>query len=174
MAQDDVRRCPDAAINCDGSPECDESTSGCSGTVHLSRPSAARVSSQRQLLEEGAYFIGCRDGLEGVFCLLCDHQNKSDRTYYSHATRTAHAQCKECRGLVRDTLLIVAGLLLLVAAVALVLWWIHDRLSAALQEQLRDAWHKFALHVKLKILIGFYLIATKVDRCVACEQLGPV
>ena len=29
----DVRRCPDAATNCDDAPECPESTSGCRGTV---------------------------------------------------------------------------------------------------------------------------------------------
>jgi len=36
-------------------------------------------------------------------------------------------------------------------------------LPARRQTQLRNAWHKFTPHVKLKILIGFYLIATKID-----------
>jgi len=74
----DVRRCPDAAVNCDDAPACPESTSGCRGTVNGSWPSGRRL----QALPVQANLhssAGCHDGLTGVFCRLCTPRDDGKR-----------------------------------------------------------------------------------------------
>ena len=141
----DVRRCPDAAMGCGDSPVCDESQSGCRG---------GNLTSGNGL---------CHDGLSGVFCRLCESGNESKPVYFARATKTSRAACKLCRDNARDTILGLLGVVLSLGVAALVLVRVHGYLPAWRQEQLHYAWFKFAPHDKLKILIGFYMIATKVD-----------
>ena len=169
-ASSDVRRCPDAAANCSDAPECPETTSGCVGTLAVDAPAPPEsdgtpAAAARRLQEAGeaGSRIGCHANLTGVFCRLCSASLDGVKTYYSAATSGARAQCKECRNAARDTLLWVSGLLLALATAATVLRCTYlSCLSTHRRGQLTHAWHKFTPHVKLKILFGFYIIATKI------------
>ncbi|KAL3930332.1 MAG: hypothetical protein SGPRY_001582 [Prymnesium sp.] len=137
----DVRRCPDAASNCSNDVQCETSTSGCAGS---------------------ATSTGCHAGLEGAYCLLCTHDS-DERVYYSAATSTARAQCKECPDALLHLILIVLGSVLAACVGGWLLYHGYRRLPAASKLQLQESWHKFTLHVKLKIVVGFYLIAGVID-----------
>ena len=150
----DVRRCPDAAANCTDAPSCPESTSGCRGTVFAAQAPAA-----------------CHANLTGVFCRLCATRPGGVRVYYSSATSRQRADCKECRSLVKDAVLLALGAVSAVVVAALAALCIYRRcLSSHHRAQLEQAWRTFTPHVKLKILIGFYLIASKVDDVYAVEM----
>ena len=161
----DVRRCPDAATNCTGSPECLESTSGCRGTVNQS---ALAVAGRRLDGDDddertrGA--LGCVEGLSGTFCRLCLPHAEGKRVFYSAATTSAQAHCAECRDSARNTILLAVGVLLVAAVLGmLILDGYRACASDAFKAKLRVAWHTFTPHIKLKILIGFYMVATKLD-----------
>ncbi|KAL3926830.1 MAG: hypothetical protein SGPRY_003115 [Prymnesium sp.] len=137
----DVRRCPDAAINCSNDLQCETTTSGCAG---------------------GESRTGCHEGLEGAFCRLCTHQSEV-RVYYYAATSRARAQCKECPDAVLNLMLILLGSVLAACAGGWLLSCGYRRLSEARKQQVLKAWLAFTVHVKLKIVVGFYLIAGVVD-----------
>ena len=156
----DVRRCPDAATNCSDSPECLESTSGCRGTVNQSRTSGGRRL-QPEATSDGS--LGCYDDLTGAFCSLCAPHPEGKRVYYAVATTAHRAQCRECRDTARDTILCALGY----AAAAAVLCFVVIALYVVIasderKKQLQCAWRAFTPHVKLKICMGFYMIATKI------------
>ena len=154
----DVRRCPDAAVNCNDSPECPESNSGCRGTVE-----ASRRSSQNESSAGDTSLGGCGPSLTGPLCLLCSHSVEGSHVYYMRATTSRIARCEECRNLARNSILLAAGVL---AGLCLVLFLVQS-LGMVPSQLHSDVWTKFRPHVKLKIVIGFYLIATKVDDVVS-------
>ena len=158
----DVRRCPDAATNCSDTAECTESTSGCRGTIDSPAADASNGSSLPPgRLHTSGLENGCNPGLTGIFCLLCAPSDS--RVYYSSATSSELAECRECRDLARDTILIALGIATGVGATATLLAvWYHRYTTNRLKQQLSFAWKSFTPHVKLKVLIGFYMIATKV------------
>lgn len=156
----DVRRCPDASSNCTDSPECEESTSGCRGTLALEDDAGVvetNLTAGRRLAEVvlAANLTQCHVGLTGLFCLLCEPRADGTRVYYVGASSTRRAECKECRESARDTILIAIGVLIALAAVAcLVFTGYHTFLSEARKKQLKRAWCVFKPHNKLKILLG--------------------
>ena len=79
------------------------------------------------------------------------------------ATASQHAECKLCNDLARNVVLLIFGALLLAAALVPLCKLAFRRLPDQRQAQALLAWHTFTPHVKLKILINFYMIATKVD-----------
>ena len=132
----DVRRCPDAGENCGGRDDCDESSSGCRGNV--SQP--------------------CEPSLAGIMCQLC----QDDDHYYVPASGESRAHCSECGGTFETTLgvvlAIVVGAIFLVTALERG----YHRLSLDARLALKGAHKKLRLDVKLKIIVGFYMIATQV------------
>ncbi len=148
----DVRRCPDAAANCTDEAECRESTSGCRGTV---------VEADEQSMGTAPEI--CAVGLTGVFCRLCDRSHFNHSVYYSPASTSLVARCANCRDTARDGLLLLFGLLLALVLGFAVILAIYHSVSLQLRQTLSHAWHRFTPHNKLKIIIGFYMIATKVD-----------
>ena len=98
------------------------------------------------------------------------------RVYFSPATSSQIAHCEPCYNLVRDFFLVATfGVVIGGSLLALVLVWIYRRrLSDSRKQLLSDAWRKYTPHVKLKILVGFYMIATKVDSVYEVEFPGPV
>ena len=165
----DVRRCPDAATNCDDAPECPESTSGCRGTVDAPVDDHGSTSSLLpRRLESNGFEAGCNGGLTRVFCLLCAPSDS--RVYYSSATSSELAQCRECGDLARDTILTALGIAAGTGALLLLLArWYRRYVPIHHKEQLLAAWRAFKPHVKLKVLIGFYMIATKVSEVYEVE-----
>ena len=162
----DVRRCPDASVNCSDAPVCPESTSGCSGTASGTAAPSSAVA-MRRLEGNGddahATIDGCRANLTGTFCQLCAPRSDGLRVFYSAASSRQAAQCKGCFNTARDNILIALSILAALALAALVLLFFYAHyLSELRRTQLRDAWHKFTPHVKLKILVGFYLISTQI------------
>ena len=153
----DVRRCPDAGANCTGRNECPSSSSGCYGG-----PNATQ---------------GCMPTLTGVFCRLCE----SDDHYYVQATPLKAAHCLSCAGVMKRAFTTEGNMVALwiVGAVVLTMItltlccargmpvWLHAR-RRRLQQLLARVWHKAAREYtvlnKLKIMIGFYQIVTKVER----------
>jgi hypothetical protein len=132
----DVRRCPDAGENCGGRDDCPQSSSGCRGSS--SKP--------------------CEPTLHGIFCQLC----REDNHHYVSASGAERAHCRECG----ETLGASAGIFLGSVAGALLLTSTmrrgYRRLSPDTRDALRGAHRKLRLDVKLKIVIGFYMIATQV------------
>ena len=103
----DVRRCPDAAVNCSDSPECPESTSGCRGTVNYS---LALDACRREDTAKSSNSLGCYKGLMGPFCLLCAPHPEGKSVYYAAATTAQRAQCPECSEMVRVSILAFFGI----------------------------------------------------------------
>lgn len=152
---DDVRQCLDARPNCSGeaSPtsRCSASTSACSGG------------------DNSASNGLCAPTLAGPFCKLCDSvtnvssDGSAPLMHYVEATSTETAHCKPCEtNLIGRTVglgfgLLGVGVLLLVLLRAMSL-----RLPEWLVVWFRERLATLNLNNKLKVLIGFYQIATKV------------
>ena len=151
----DVRRCPDAATNCsDDSSECLGSTSGCRGTAYPSTASAT----------------GCHPTLWGPFCQLCNPSLGQD-VYYVPAQQSEVAKCKACEETLTKTAVIaIAGAVGVVCGGCLLHLFSRLCLSPRHREQLAYAWKRFNPGVKLKILIAFYQIATKVEMVYQVEM----
>ena len=158
----DVRRCPDA-----GSGQ----NSACGG----SNASA----------DAAAYSI-CADGLEGTYCKLCSSNvatstavtvtsvtdvssgesssssSYSGRRYFIGPTADAPAQCVSCEGLGGLSVLVVALVLLAVVSIISARLLIKKKAPAAYDYANRIA-TAARLTAMLKILIGYYMIASRVD-----------
>ena len=165
-ASTDVRRCPDASANCSDAHECPETTSGCRGStkgVGMQPMDFARRHLQASD-DTTATSNGCQANLTGVFCRSCSHRSDGLRVYYSAANARQVAQCKGCYNSARDTILGALGVFVALVIAALLVVLIYCRCLPERQKHiLRRAWLTFTPHVKLKILVGFYLIATKID-----------
>ena len=101
----------------------------------------------------------CRATLAGAFCRLC--ANETGR-YYVKGAQGEPAHCAECGGEVGLTVGLIA---LAVAALGVLVWVVvssYRRLSPITRTQIRERWSLYNLGTKLKIIIGFYMIATKV------------
>ena len=145
---DDVRRCPDASENCKGATECPHTTSGCVGSSNASFAVGANVYSL------------CSEGLTGVFCQLC--AETQDR-YYIAANGATPAHCERCRDTMGTTVGIGAALVLVAVLVAFCFVRGYRALSDGRKAMLAHLSKVFTLRTKLKILIGFYMIATKIS-----------
>ena len=157
----DVRRCPDSRSECGvrdrtGALTCSEIGSACFGTAD---PNSTEGSSRSA--GELPSAIGCREGLVGVFCQLCDRSNVSVEIYFSPASSGKPAQCKRCRDLISQFVaayIAIAAVLVLLLFV-LVPFCLH-RLSARRREQFHCAWVNCTPLTKGKIVISFYLIVS--------------
>ena len=98
-----------------------------------------------------------------MMCAVCETHGNLGRVYYSAATASRHAECKLCNHLARNVILLVLGVLIFAAAAVAIGKRTFHRLPDERQQQAIRAWHVFTPHVKLKILLNFYMIATKVD-----------
>lgn len=139
---EDVRRCPDAELGCEeGKSSCPETTSGCLET-------------------DGA---PCRPGLTGVYCRECT--NKTNH-YFRGATDSTNATCEQCDRRSDGGIPIggAFGIFALVSVVSAALGYCALHQPRILSALLRA--HKlienFNLSTKLKILMAFYQVATKV------------
>ena len=161
----DVRRCPDAAVGCGGRSGCSDSTSGCRGSLHNTTVATASVrGGQLAVLNGSGGDHLCSEGLTSVFCRLCLRQGD----YYVPATDEITAHCAACDSIttkhsVVTVLAALVGLVALVLCAAPALWWA----SATWKKRAHRCWSmlllRYSLPIKLKILVGFYQIATKVE-----------
>jgi len=136
-------------VKCGAATECNGSHSGCRGTVGEGGNRSLHI---------------CYDDLTGAYCRLCASRDDERRVYYSPATETRRAHCPLCRESARDSLLAVVGYLLLACiVVAGLVAWVQQSWSLRAKKQLADVWRDFTPQVKLKILMSFYMVATKVD-----------
>ena len=138
----DVRRCPDAAANCSGRSECPWTTSGCVGGSHGSL---------------------CQATLTGAFCQRCIEPSH----FYKRATAARVAHCEPCSQVTSSgavIMLIIACSTFVSVVVALVgLRWVPTKWKAAASRGWSVLCKVYGLPTKLKILIGFYQIATRVE-----------
>jgi hypothetical protein len=146
-ATEDVRICQDDAhANCSttfGTSEC-ESTSACQGGVG----------------------DPCADNLMGPYCRLCNRSDVAVRVYYQHATSSAVAACVECKDRVMMTVLVVSGVLLAATLMVLLAVYVWHYVSQSKKWMARLVYlnAQFSPADKLKIMFGFYQIATQVPR----------
>ena len=101
----------------------------------------------------------CRDTLAGPFCALCDRSNATARVYYVKASDSQVAHCEVCRNSTISTLLMAFG----AVAFALLLSFLLRRYKPMQREGIKRFMRRFSPQNKLKIMIAFYMIATKVD-----------
>ena len=143
----DVRRCPDADSNCStnfGMSEC-VSTSGCVGGTDVKTM--------------------CADTLDGTFCQTCD-RSSGELVYYVKATGGAGgevATCKPCGDTLSKTLVTGVAVLAGVLVALVLLTLLHRHVPAGVKEKYSLTVGKSGVGTKIKIVLGFYMIATKVD-----------
>lgn len=145
----DVRRCNDANVGCTDR-FCTYSQSGCMGGSDSARD--------------------CRASLDGVFCQLCKSwvspeyarslqaygTNDTVLEYYVGATSTKAAHCEPCAASRLEFFVVpVVCLLTLV-----ILDFSCARLLPRLWHSLRRT---YTLPTKIKVLVGFYMIATRIE-----------
>ena len=112
----------------------------------------------------------CVSGLSGPFCRLCTEPHGH---YYEAATHGRPSSCRPCaEQLALTTLLHVAGLLSLGALAIGLLVMAHHRLPTASQRLIGRALN--VTTTPLKILVGFYLVATKVPSVFHTSLPAPV
>ena len=149
----DVRRCPDASAGCDGSSECVESISGCAGTN-------TSHGANRTCDGGGMGCALCHKGLTGVYCQQC----VDPAHYYVSMADGKPATCKPCEDSLDQTIGLGAGALLIVLLLCtgLRLCWLKAVSQA--QKEVLKRWMSVLLSGnQIKIAIGFYMIATKID-----------
>ena len=104
----------------------------------------------------------CQPKLTGTFCSLCEKDNTSASVYYVKASKGQRADCNDCG----NTLAATAGVTL--GAVAVVVIAVAVSLcyqpSKKIADRIKHLVSTYTPHNKLKIIVGFYMIATKVDR----------
>lgn len=146
----DVRKCPDYEANCSdtsGTALC-YSSSGCVGGSDASRL--------------------CAPGLNGTFCRECvDDPDPAVLLHYVRASNRGEAHCAPCGGELMTSIAMGAGLLafLVVAKLALA--------KAETKPSFNHFMVIFTPQNKAKILIGFYMIATKARRRRRCQWRRP-
>ena len=147
--QYDVRRCPDANADCPmGLSSCANSTSGCRGGRDMETL--------------------CQPGLNGTFCRACI----SPSEYYVSAEQGIVAHCEPCENAVANGLDSAIGVVLLIGGVIVLLCAVLQclRMRGFHFERLWRNWkaaleaiHHHKVPDMLKILIGFYQIASRVE-----------
>ena len=153
----DVRRCPDAEINCStsfGTASC-VSTSGCRGGESFGTSS-------------------CEGSLDGAFCRLCRPDAEGVLMHYVEATEEVLAHCEPCGDVLGRTAatvgIVVGGGGVVLTALVAVRWALSPR-ALHLFEHMMIA---FTPQNKLKMLVGFYMITTKVDNVYDVSMPGDV
>ena len=112
----------------------------------------------------------CVSGLSGPFCRLCAEPRGH---YYEAATHGRPSSCRSCgEQLALTTLRNGTGLLFLAALAIGVLTMAYRRLAPASQRRMGHALAMAA--TPLKILVGFYLVATKVPSVYHASLPAPV
>ena len=82
--------------------------------------------------------------------------------HYVAAAGNEKAHCAECGSTIVATLGVTAGVLAAVAVALVIISRCYDRLDVGSKESLAAFRTRFGLASKLKILVGFYMIATQV------------
>ena len=155
-----MRRCPDSTAGCavsDDTGVCDTSTSGCTG------------GNDTDAL--------CAGNLLGTFCRACPSGNGSTdaRVYYRAATETAVATCASCEGVVGRYVGIWAALSMAALALPYALAWATRKLLPShVSKTCSRLWHASTPHISLKILLGFFFIAARLEEVYKVTLPGPV
>ena len=97
----------------------------------------------------------CAAGLKGAFCELCVVEGSN---FYSEATSISPASCKACANAASGSMLMFLVALVVAAAVAL----LYRSIPAERLERARTITKWLSPQNKLKIVVGSYMIATKV------------
>ena len=160
-----ILRCSDSGAGCGVRTECANSTSGCLGGEDFA--------------------LACQPGLTGIFCKLCDPLDSPNSTYpnnasavavarmyYVGATATDVAHCEACGGTAATAIGAGVGFaVLIVSFVLLAKRSTRQFIRPDVLAHVHRLWHLFTLATKVKIVIGFYMIASKISRIYEVELL---
>ena len=110
--------------------------------------------------------------MTGILCLLCAESNSSNTSdqqlfYYVGATETAVAHCAPCGGTALASLasglgLATGALLVLLLARLLVRHGVQPSVRTRVTRAFISSFEGLSLGVKLKIVVTFYMVASKV------------
>ena len=104
----------------------------------------------------------CEKSLAGAFCQMCDRSNISVEVYFIPATADTFAHCEPCSSQLGTALALAIAALIVVGSLAMVGYRLQRRIPAQWVEWYAQTVAKATLKNKAKILLGFYMIATKV------------
>ena len=177
----DVRRCPDSTTGCRTSADtgvCSNSMSGCKGIDPVAE-GGGQAEAERRSLQVGGVSSSidaqCENDLSGAFCRACP-RNVDDVpwVHYQAATQTEEAKCASCDGVVGGYFGLWVGLVAAVFAVLLAARLLVRVFSADRIDTLRALWVASSPHVKVKVMLGFYFIAARVEDVYEVTLPGPV
>ena len=137
----DVRECPDARKGCEstfGTAAC-ESNSGCQGGVG----------------------DVCGDQLSGVYCEQCESSG-DELVYYVEATEDRTATCAPCGNTLAGSFAVGAIALTVVAFIVLLVLFVRRKMTPTMWRTFRRFNESCTPRNKLKIVLGFYQLVTKV------------
>ena len=104
----------------------------------------------------------CEPSLGETFCQACDRSNTSVEVYFVPATDERVAHCKPCGAAAMNNLLLLLGVIVGLAIALLGALALRRCISPQRLEKFDLVANQLALKNKLKIVIGFYMIATRV------------
>jgi len=143
----DVRRCPDAGANCSGLSECLGTTSGCAGG-------------------RGQGVETCRLGLTGTYCRACVEPAHFYVAAVAGHSNASFADCESCHNVAASRSVTILLIAFCAAMALLAIAFGLSRAGERYKEGLKQLWRFFVdiigAPTKLKILIGFYQIGTKI------------
>lgn len=172
----DVRRCPDSTAGCANSDEagvCRESTSGCLGGTFLQADPGRRLVGAGN--DGAAAGPLCRRGLSGAFCRACpDNDDSAPWVYYKPATQTEFAKCDECGTVVGRYFAVWIAILVVLLLVFYLLRLLRQRATLRVLEQAARLYRVSSPHVKIKLLLGFFFIASRVEQVYEVTLPRPV
>ena len=104
----------------------------------------------------------CEESLAGAFCQMCDRSNTSTEVHFIPATADTFAHCEPCSSQIGTTLALALAALIVVGSLAIIGYRLQRHVPAQWAEWYAQTVAKATLKNKVKIVLGFYMVATKV------------
>ena len=104
----------------------------------------------------------CAPTLTGAYCQMCDRSNIAEEVYFVKSKPTARAHCKPCGDTLGTTVIMGAAGLFVLVLVLMIGARLRRHIPLRWVQLFRQTVGKATLKNKVKVVLGFYMIATKV------------